>query len=379
MKKRILILYATYGSGHKAIANYVEKYFKSKNSEIEILSLDILQFTIPIISNISRRFSEFLMMKQPYLWDLLYKLSDNKVNATLTEKTLVQLMKNRRLKKAIENFNPDLTISTHFFCGPIIAHYNKKGIINSKIITIVTDYVSHEMWINSQKNFDYLIVSSKDEKRYLASKKNIPKEKIKAFGIPIFPEVDKRFDKQKLLSSLKLDPDKLTCVFFAGGGNGYSNTLPYIKRLLKKQISLNYIFISGRNKRVENKIKEYVKRYEVENCKVYGYATNVPELLQVSDFVVTKPGGIQTTECLYFRKPMIMLRVISGCEYENMKYLVKKGYGKSFRWVYSFVNYINKITNNPKTLDKLNNELSKMNNKEAMDKIYRLAIKVLNK
>jgi len=48
MKKRIFIPYATYGSGHKAIANYIEKYFKSKNEDVEILKLDLLQFSTPI-------------------------------------------------------------------------------------------------------------------------------------------------------------------------------------------------------------------------------------------------------------------------------------------------------------------------------------------
>lgn len=379
MKKRILVLHATYGNGHKAIANYIEKYFNSKDNEIEILSLDILQYSLPVFGGVSKKVSEFLMMRQPYLWDILYKLADNKVNATLTEKVSLRFLKNKRLMKAIADFNPDLTIATHFFGGPLIAHYNKKGIINSKIITIVTDYASHEMWISSQRNIDYLVVSSKEEKRYLTTKKKLPKEKVKAFGIPIFPIVENDFDKIKVLNSLGLSNNKLTCVFFAGGGNGYSNTLPYIKRLLKKNVNLNYIFIAGKNKKVEEKIKEYVRRFDVKTAKVYGYATNVPELLQVADFVVTKPGGIQTTECLYFKKPMLMLRVISGCEFENMKYLIGKGYGKSFRWPCTFANYIIRIVSNPKTLNKMRKNLNKMNNCDAMEKIYKLAIKALNK
>jgi len=379
MKKRILVLHATYGNGHKAIANYIENYFKNKDEDIEILNLDILQYSGPFLGKATKVISEFLMMKQPYLWDLIYKLADNKVNATITEKASLQFLKNKRLMKEIVNFNPDLTICTHFFCSSLIAEYNKKQLLNSKIITIITDYTSHEMWINSLKDMDYLIVSCNEEKRYLAKKKYVSKDKIKAYGIPIFPKVDNNFNKKKILSSLGLSFDKQTCVFFAGGGNGYSNTLPYIKRLLKKQIPLNFIFIAGRNKKVENKIKEYIKRYDMVNCKVYGYATNVPELLKVSDFVVTKPGGIQSTECLYFKKPMLLLRVISGCEYENMKYLVSKGYAKSFRFIYTFANFVEKIAINPKTLNKFNKQLNKMNNQEAMDKIYKLSIKILNK
>lgn len=379
MKKRIFIPYATYGSGHKAIAAYIEKYFTKRNENIEVLTLDILQFSTPVIGRLSKTINEFLMLKQPVLWDICYKMSDNKVNAKITEKTGMQLFRSKKLQKIVENFNPDLTISTHFFGSSLISYYNKKGITNSKLITIVTDYVAHELWIATHQASDYMVVCSNEEKRFLVNKRGIPRNKIRTFGIPIFPETNSNFDKFKLLRNLGLDNDKLTCVFFAGGGNGSTATLPYVKRLLKAQLPINLIFISGKNQKAETKINEYVERYKAKNCIVFGYANNVPELLKVSDFVVTKPGGVQTTECLYFKKPMIMLRSSGGQENGNIKYLVKKGYGKMFKFPFTCVNYINKIVNNQKILDKMNKAFDNMNNQDSMDNIYRLAMKILNK
>ena len=379
MKKRILIPYATYGSGHKSIATYIEKYFNNKNDEIEILTLDILQFSIPIIGSVSKTINEFLMLKQPFLWDVCYKLSDNIVNAKITEKIGMRLFKNKKLQKIIKDFDPDLTISTHFFGSSLIAYYNKKGIIKSKLITIVTDYIAHELWLTTHQESDYLIVCSKEEKRNLVLDRGIDKDKVKTYGIPIFPNTNSDFNKFNMINKLGFDKNNLTCVFFAGGGNGSTATLPYVKRLLKKKLPLNIIFISGKNPKAERKIKEYVQKYNAKNCIVYGYANNVPELLQVSDFVITKPGGVQTTECLYFKKPMIMLRSSGGQENANIKYLVKKGYGKMFKFPFTCVSFISKIAKDPSALIKMNKELSRMNNKEAMDKIYRLSIKVLNK
>lgn len=379
MKKKILFPYASYGSGHKAIANYIEKYFKSKNEDVEILSIDILQFSTPVIGNLSRTLNEFLMLKQPFLWDVCYRLSDNKVNAKITEKVGTRLFKNKKLQKIIEDFNPDLTISTHFFGSSLIAYYNKKGITNSKLITIVTDYVAHELWISTHRASDYLVVCSKEEKKYLVDEKGIKKDKIKTYGIPIFPTTSENFNKNKLLGDLGLDKNLMTCVFFAGGGKGSTASLPYIKKLLKRNLPLNLIFIAGKNEKGEKVIKDYVKRFGIKNCKVYGFANNVPELLKISDFVVTKPGGTQVTECLYFKKPMLMLRSSGGQENGNVKYLVKNGYGKMFRFPITFVNFITRIVSNPKTLDKMKKELSKMNNNDAMDKIYKLAIGLLSK
>ncbi|MBQ6687585.1 MAG: hypothetical protein IJN03_03585 [Bacilli bacterium] len=379
MKKKILVPYATYGSGHKAIANYIEKYFKNKNEDVEILTLDLLGYSMPVVGKVTKVISEFFMLKQPFIWDVFFTLSDTKVSAHITNEFGMRLFKNKKLQKIIEEFNPDLTISTHFFGSSLIAHYNKKKIINSKIITIVTDYVAHELWLSSHRDTDYLVVCSNEEKRYLVNERDIPKDKIKTYGIPIFPETNSNFDKNKMLSKLRLKESQLTCVFFAGGGNGSTTTLPYIKRLLKQNLPLNLIFISGKNEKAEKKIKEYVKRFNAKNCKVYGYVNNVPEILQVADFVVTKPGGVQTTECLYFKKPMIMLRSSGGQENGNIKYVAKKGYGKMFRFPFTCVNYIVKVVKNPSNLKQMEKNLNRMNNQDAMDQIYKLAIKLLNK
>jgi len=120
MKKRILIIYATYGSGHKAIANYIKKYFSNKNTDLEILTLDILEYSMPLIGKISKRVSEYIMLKHPVVWDIVCKISDVKPNAILTEKAFLTLYKNKSLKKIIKDFNPDLTISTHFLGAPLI-------------------------------------------------------------------------------------------------------------------------------------------------------------------------------------------------------------------------------------------------------------------
>lgn len=379
MKKRILIPYATYGSGHKAIAAYIEKYFKSKSEDVEVMTLDILQFSIPVIGQVSRTLNEFLMLKQPLIWDICYKLSDTVINAKITEKIGMRLFRNKKLRKVIEDFNPELTISTHFFGSSLIAYYNKKEIINSRLITIVTDYVAHELWVSTHRSSDYMVVCSKEEKASLVRERGILKDKIKTYGIPIFPDTNSKLNKNKVVDSLGLDVDNMTCVFFAGGGKGSTATLPYIKRLLKKKLPLNLIFIAGKNEKSERKIKAYVQKFNCKNCIVYGYVNNVPELLQISDFVVTKPGGTQTTECLYFKKPMLMLRSSGGQENGNIKYVVENGYGKMFRFPATLANYIEKVCYKPEILNKMKKQLSRMNNTDSMEKIYNLAMRLLNK
>lgn len=375
--KRILIIYATYGSGHKAVAKYIEKYFSNRNEDMKIKCIDLLDYSDSPGSKFTKKISENLMLHYPLIWDLIYKTSDHKYTCAFSSKVILKPFKNRVLEKEITSFNPDLTIATHFYGPSIIADYNKKGLTKSKIISIVTDYEAHEMWLKNFKSQNYLIVSSKEERRALI-REGYNKHKIKPFGIPICPNTEDFSEKKDMLKRLGLNQNYLTCVCFAGGGNGSTATLPYIKQVLKCHKAINLIIISGKNKKAYDKIKKYIERYQVENILLYGFVNNVPELLELSDFVITKPGGAQTTECLYFRKPMLLIKSSGGQENANVKYFTRKGFAKRFRTPRGLAKFYDNIELNSRELAKMKNKLSKTDNRLAMKKIYDLVIETLN-
>lgn len=376
MEKKILVIYATYGSGHKAIANYIKKYIENKNENITVKAIDLLDYSDSVVGKLGKNISENLMLHHPFIWNLVYKSSDHKYTCAFSSKVILKPFKNKRLEKEIASFNPDLTIATHFYGANIISMFNKHKIINSKLISIVTDYEAHEMWLENFKDQDYLVVSSKEEEKSLV-KEGYQKDKIKAYGIPIFPANEEEVDKAKILNDLGLKIDKLTCLCFAGGGNGSTGTLPYIKNILKLRKDTNLIIISGRNKKAYDKIKKYIERYESQNTLLYGFVNNVPEFLQISDFVITKPGGAQTTECLYFKKPMLLIKSSGGQENANVKYFTRKGFAKKFRTPRGLLRFYKNLTNGSKELEKMKNKLSKTDNQSSMKKIYELVVKTL--
>lgn len=376
MKKKILILYATYGSGHKAVAKYIERYILNNSNDFEIKCIDLLNYSKSFGSWLGKKISESLMLHYPFIWDLIYKSSDHKYTCSFSSKVILRPFKNKLLEKEIVEFNPDLTIATHFYGPSIIADYNKRGLIKSKVISIVTDYEAHEMWLKNFRNQNYLIVCSKQEKRYLV-RNGYCKEKIKPYGIPIFPNFEEVADVKEKIKNLGLNPNLLTCVCFAGGGNGSTATLPYIKNIIKNNGDKNLIIISGKNKKVYDKVKIYINKYIPKNTLLYGFVNNVPELLKISDFVITKPGGAQTTECLYFRKPMLLIKSSGGQENANVRYFTKNGFAKRFRTPRGLAKFYLSINAESRELLKMNKKLNKTDNHLAMKKIYELINKTL--
>ena len=84
------------------------------------------------------------------------------------------------------------------------------------------------------------------------------------------------------------------------------------------------VVISGKNEKIKHKFESLVKYKKVEKIvKVLGYTNQVPELMSISDLVITKPGGLTVTESLASGLPIIAINPIPGQEVENAEFLEK--------------------------------------------------------
>ena len=375
--KKILLMYATYGTGHKAIAKYVEDYFKSRNEEIKIKNIDLLDY-VRLGKTTSKLSNKIILSGNPILWGMIYKFFDSKITTFGTYQLVSKFFDSEALKEEIVSFNPDLVISTHFFASTSISRYKKKGYIDSKLVTIITDYQSHELWVQNKKTEDAIIVASKDEKRELV-KKGVNPSKIRIYGIPISTKFNSRFDRNEILKKLSISGKRPIYLFFGGGGVGSKTSLPYLKELIKLNLNADIIFVSGHNNTVKRKAQDLCEEYDADNVRVFGFVTNVPELMSISEAVITKPGGITITECLTLKKPMILINKTAGHEKGNFKYLVHNGYALNASSLGRFKRSMIDIYSNKKIAEKIKSNLNKNKNaSKSMEKLYNLSMELLN-
>ena len=77
---------------------------------------------------------------------------------------------------------------------------------------------------------------------------------------------------------------------------------------------------------MKQQFEAIVSKYEkIENVCILGFTNQVPELMHISEFVVTKPGGLTTSESLACNLPMVIINPLPGQEEENAELLVKDG------------------------------------------------------
>ena len=123
------------------------------------------------------------------------------------------------------------------------------------------------------------------------------------------------------------------------------------------------------------KIDKLAKENNCKNIKILGYVNNVYEYMYASDLVVTKPGGLTVTECLYLHKPMLIINRNAGQEKGNYKYLVKNKFAIKTSHPYKFAKYLKEIANNDKILKNMQKALKKYGQKHALDDLFNLIMK----
>lgn len=321
--KKILIFYGAYGGGHLSAARSIKNYLEANYKDCEILMLDCVEYINKYLNKISTTAYKEMAKKAPWIWKKVYNNSEHGALAKIS--TTSNKLMSRKLNTILQEFSPDLVISTHPFSNQMCTNLKKNKKIKCKIATVLTDMAPHSQWIINSEYIDYFFVSNR-EMREALSDSGIADFKIFVTGIPLSEKFKYTFDLDSIYDDFELDKNKTTVLFFAGGefGLGRKRTSLVFRALIRLCKNYQIVAISGKNKKMYLKFKNLVDSYGVsDRVKVLEFTDKVPELMAISNFVITKPGGLTTSEALVSGDPLILINPIPGQEEENAEFLVR--------------------------------------------------------
>lgn len=325
--KKILIFYGSYGGGHLSAARSIKEYIDTNYKDTETCMVDCIEYINKALNKVTTKAYSEMAKNAHWVWKKVYYGAESGPFSRLNDKT--QKLLSIKLNKILQTYKPDLIISTHPFSSHMCAILKKKKKINTKIATIITDYAPHSQWLMHSVYIDYFFVAHDGMKEDLL-KRGIKEKQIKVTGIPLSNRFLAHYNKEKILSEFNLSPDKRTVLFFAGGEQGFGKDKIFnmLKSIIETFPNLQVIAISGKNEKIKQQFDNLVsKTNSDETVKVLKYTNKIPELMSVSDLVITKPGGLTTTESLASGLPIIVINPIPGQEEENAEFLEEKGVG----------------------------------------------------
>ena len=319
--KKVIVFYAAYGGGHLSAARSIKENIETNYSDIEVKLVDCMEYVNKVVNKVTTKAYAEMAKKAPRTWGKVYWKSQKGPLAQIS--TASNKVLSIKLNKLLQDFTPDIIISTHPFATQMCAYLKKLGKLNAKIATVMTDYAPHDQWLVLNTYVDYYFVSHDGMKKQL-HEKGIANEKIFATGIPLSNKFLLKYDKAKTLELFGLAPDRKTVLFFGGGefGLGKTQTFKIFKTFVESNSNLQIVAISGKNPKMKEIFQNLVDELgKQDNVKILEYTDKVPELMSISDLVVTKPGGLTTTESLASGLPIVVINPIPGQEEENATYL----------------------------------------------------------
>ena len=338
---KIIIFYASFGGGHLSASKSIKQYIDEHYKNAETLMIDAMKYVDKGFEKISTETYKIMVKNVPWIYGGLYKASAKGPIADLNN--LNNIVLSMKLKKLLKEEKPDLIINTHPFASQMTAFLKRTEKIDCKIATIITDFHSHNQWLVNHKYIDYLFVSNEKMKQAI-SETGIDSDKIYVTGIPLSNRFLLHFNREEIKKSFNLDLNKRTILFFAGGefGLGKTTTLDILKAFLNNlHDTYQLVAIAGRNEKLKQAFTNIIEDLNVsDKAQVLGFSDQIPELMSISDLVVTKPGGLTSTESLASGLPIIAINPIPGQEVENAEFLEES---KVAIWIKKHDNFDEKI------------------------------------
>lgn len=313
----ILILSASTGGGHMRASKAIENYMIQQGENINVEIVDSLLYISPILNKTITSGYLYLATKTPKLYGKLYDLTNKEHKLANFVARLNNIFANK-LMPLIEDFKPDVIITTHPFPTEMVSRLKVKGEINIPLICIMTDYAPHKTWINDK--VDAYIVANDDMVGKMVTQ-GVKKDIIYPYGIPVDEVFFEEKEKQSVLEEINLDKNLPTILMMAGSF-GVNNVFDVYKNIIDIDKEFQIILITGKNQKLYDHFEEIVCDSPKKTKLIY-FTNEINKFMQASDIIITKPGGLTVTEALACNIPMAIFDAIPGQEEENAEFLLK--------------------------------------------------------
>lgn len=324
---RFLVLSVTAGNGHNAMGNAVIDCLKKDGHKTKLV--DYLRPSTKIRSRVAHEWYFWALKTFPHTIDKMY---DNLLKRDPTKKSKINPLTymtsskkaNKNLEKEISQFNPDFIYCTHIYTAYLVSEMKKAGKLkNIKTFFIVSDYELIP-YIEYATEIDYVLTPTTELHKKLIDI-GFNEEKLLPFGITVNTKFSTHKDtKENTRLSLGLEPNTPTFLIM-NGGVGFGDTLKLIKEFDKiEDQNFQLIIVNGKNKKMHDKIDAYLQENSKLKCLNLGYSSNVDVLMDASDLLIGKIGGVAVAEAFNKGLPILVAGNAPFQEWSNVLFLGEK-------------------------------------------------------
>ena len=228
----------------------------------------------------------------------------------------------RNILRVLEELQPTMVVSVHSLTNRFIANTRRVYRLSFHFITVVTDLVSiHASWADPQAEL-CIVPTAEAAERQL--KFGLAPDRVVRTGFPVHPKFEAyQSTRAEARTRLDLSLDRFTVLVTSGGvDSGQAREL--LQRLVEAYTEHQFLVVTGKNA----SLKAELEKLELgPHVRIYGFVTNMEELMGASDLVITKAGPGTLMEALVIGRPVIITEAIGMQERGNIDFVLNHELG----------------------------------------------------
>ncbi len=373
VQKRVCILTLGVGSGHLRASEAVQRALYDSVDPVESKVIDALDS--------ARRWFHWLyvdpywwmLRNAPWLWRGFFERRQRKGHRA-TAPHWVFRRGCREVMRQIQTYAPQLVIVTEVGAAEIAALARREGWFNSPILAVLTDFHTEPPWV--QPEIDAYCVASEEARGQLIGW-GVSPNRVLLCGIPVDPAFALPFEKNELRQALGLDLRR-PVVLVMGGGMGPVPLDQVVSSLELCGAPMQVLAVAGRDRFLRQRLEALRGRLAID-LHLFGWSENIPELMGVSDLLITKPGGLTAAEALAAGLPMVLTHPIPGPEERHVRYLQQNGVALRAETLQDIPRLTSRLLSSPDELAELRRRAREWSRPDAAHAVAQVATALLEK
>ena len=318
---RILILTASYGSGHARAAGVLAAEFRRAGASPTVVD-HFRDLVHPTFDRWSRAVYYTILRRAPALWGGAYWLGDQ-ISVSSPFMLGFNRIGARKLRGLLRAGRFDQAVSVQPTPAAALSFLRSRGEPTPPHTTVFTDFVAHTQWIHP--HVDRYCVPAEEIAHELTAR-GLPREGVVVTGIPVAEEFLQQPERAAARLALGLSPRRPVLLFMDGSGGGFGRLEEAARAVLDMEQSFQSVFVTGHERGLEGRLRRLANGRE-NRIKVFGFVDHIRELMAAADFLVTKAGGLTLAEALAAELPVICFGSLLGQETRNERFAAMAGVG----------------------------------------------------
>lgn len=349
--RSILILTASAGAGHTVAAEALAQAFERRAARaagggVPVLVHDVLESAMGIFRRVYADGYDLLVDHFPAMMGWLYERTDHDrpqtdggVRSALQEWAL------RRTRRWIRAQRPALIVNTHFLPAELVAGMRRRHEIDCPQVTLVTDFDTHRFWFQppTERYFTAFDQGAEPLRSW-----GVAADQVRVTGIPVRPGFQEANSRLAARRTLALAVDR-PIVLLLCGGCGTEATLALVRQLVRVRADAQLAIVCGRHPGRHSRLQRYLATQD-RDARLIRYTDQMHLWMRAADLVVSKPGGLTSTEALVSGLPMVIVHPIPGQEARNSDFLLEQGAAVKANSARMLAYHVNRLLGDPARL-----------------------------